>query len=77
MHGVYITAGNVTMTCVASKVDPQNGAPLAAILPPSIIGFLGLVFLVIFGLLYWRKMIADVATYKQNWHKRRFAPQRA
>lgn len=56
------------MTCVPSDVRaPVN---LAAVVGPCIGGLVILVALII-ALLYWRKMIVEVAIYKQNWNKRR------
>lgn len=60
------------MTCVASaQTFYDQGTNLAAILGPVLGGFFLVVVAMIIALLYWRKLIADLATYKQNWNKRR------
>ena len=60
------------MTCVDTTLE--GAAPqfnLAVVLGPVLaFGVLVIIGLVI-ALLYWRKLIADVATYKQTWNKRR------
>lgn len=67
-------AGYVSMTCVDTTQDFENNPlNLVPILGPVLaFGVLLLIGLVV-ALLYWRKLIADVANYKQTWTKRRSA----
>ena len=63
------------MTCVYTTMPYySSGVPLAAYLAPSLIGAFLLIIFLPLAFLYWRRVIDDVANYKQIWHKRRYLP---
>ena len=71
LTGCVCHAGNVSLTCVFTASQP--GLPLAVYLAPSLIGALLLCIAIPLAFVYWRRLAADLASYKQMWHKRRSA----